>query len=412
MITAENTITRVEILKEFEDRAIEKLEKAIRKARKHGVDALSYSFQNWRSSPDHVRGRKVYVEKIDVVVDGGLPVFNGYEFLTKIESVEGGGLLFKNRPGFDGAADIVAARPDFDPCACDHCGTKRRRNETFFVREVASGKIIQIGRNCLKYFVGSTDVSRVIWHLNFIFEDVASEMDDLRGMKGEDLVEADFLIEMAFASIRRGDFGDAVKYEVMKIFSSKYETRKEGEALRDSVNDADREKTAAAIAWIKGMEKPSGDYFHNLKTILSVPYYVPNFARNAGLVISVAKAYLKANDAFQARAKAAESQFIGEVGGKLKDVTLTLKRKINIGSFAYGAADTIIYIMADAAGNTVTWKSAAGLCLPGTYTEMDVEATFKASFSVKAHEVYKNEKTIGEGVKQTKVLRLKVTEVL
>lgn len=98
------------------------------------------------------------------------------------------------------------------------------------------------------------------------------------------------------------------------------------------------------------------------------------------------------------RAKKAKSEYIGKVGEKLKGITLTIERKINFGSFSYNGPDTILYIMRDAAGNVVTWRSA-------TDFKKDIGDTFVADATIKAHELY----THSHGsIKQTKVLRLKL----
>ena len=49
------------------------------------------------------------------------------------------------------------------PC-CDHCGTYRKRNDTFLVSEDATGNVLQVGRTCLGDFLGRDPTQIITVH--------------------------------------------------------------------------------------------------------------------------------------------------------------------------------------------------------------------------------------------------------
>lgn len=411
---AEKTeISRITILKERQGEAEKIVAKARRKAAKMGQAKITYVFDNEHTVEKVVedfdgRARKVKVEMIDIVVSGRLPRFDGWEFVAKIESTSSG-ILLKCAPGKEGALAFVQGREDFDAKHCDHCGTRRGRKETFVVRH-ADGEIKQIGRNCIMAFLGCTDPSAILQHLRFMLTGAGSDDFESFSRFPGPVVMAKYIMPMAVADVRQRGFrssqyNDSTKERCTGIFLQMSKINKEriltSRALLDSVTEEDRAEAESVFEWVESVEAKD-EYIHNLKTLLSADV-IPNFWRNAGLVVSAAQAYRRAMGTIEERKRAAElpNAFVGVEGERLRGLNLTLKKKINCGrSEFFPHPNVVVFVFSDAAGNVLTWKTTSA-------PDIDVDQSITADASVKRHKVYEREGD-SKKINQTQLTRLKV----
>lgn len=103
----------------------------------------------------------VTLHGFDVTLDGQPPRYAGWQFVAAIDKLSdptsSGGVdgpppvVVRYPPGANQAIDHAAIRPG----ECDHCHTVRPRSTTFLVRHDDTGEQKQIGRSCLKDFLGS-----------------------------------------------------------------------------------------------------------------------------------------------------------------------------------------------------------------------------------------------------------------
>lgn len=94
-------------------------------------------------------GLPVTVHGFDVTITGTPPAYQGWRFLAAVDNADGGAVV-RYPPGRDTTVrndDLVAGR-------CDHCLTTRTRRSTFLVRHDDTGQLLQVGRSCLKDFLG------------------------------------------------------------------------------------------------------------------------------------------------------------------------------------------------------------------------------------------------------------------
>lgn len=104
---------------------------------------------------------------VEVSVVGEPPRFEGWTLLAAIDNVEGA-VLLRGVPNLS----VPDKYRDADPTNCDHCGSSRQRTSTYLVRH-EDGRILQVGSNCLKDFLG--------WSVDGVldvFDSVAGVLDD------------------------------------------------------------------------------------------------------------------------------------------------------------------------------------------------------------------------------------------
>lgn len=151
----------------FEDKVM----KVNRKAAKLGMPAVSFEYGNTFERPADVETVGSYVKTDEngkqrrvalyreVFLLGEAPVIEGYEFLATVD-LKGATPMVNRQPY---TATDVDLTPYFHTDGhCDHCNTTRQRNDVLLVREVATGKIMQVGRNCAADFFRSKDAAAMV----------------------------------------------------------------------------------------------------------------------------------------------------------------------------------------------------------------------------------------------------------
>lgn len=118
----------------------------------------------------------VTVHGFEVSITGQPPAYDGWTFLAAVDKLD-------QPPGSPSAAILrypPGAAQNIDPTtiqpgACDHCHTVRTRTTTFLVRHDQTGQTRQVGRTCLKDFLG--------WSTTPVFIDTDHVRDEIeRGL--------------------------------------------------------------------------------------------------------------------------------------------------------------------------------------------------------------------------------------
>jgi hypothetical protein len=130
--------------------------KLAKKAAKLGVEAPTYAVVEadkvYKATIDHDTGgilRPARVVQV-VTVSGARPKIAGWTFVVVLQHEEGGNIV-RRVPGTEDVTipfDLRTAVP-----ACNHCGYDRRRKDTYVVAH-DDGRVLQVGRTCLKDFTG------------------------------------------------------------------------------------------------------------------------------------------------------------------------------------------------------------------------------------------------------------------
>lgn len=349
------------------------------------------------------------VQRVDrwhiIELEGAQPRFQGWTLAAVVEHAEEGNLLRK-APGC--AVELNAFRQGAP--RCDHCKALRNRKDTFIVLH-EDGSQKQIGSNCIKDFLGHQDPHMLAKWAEICFSagELAGESENFEGGFGgrDTLVNCKSIIALANATIRnkgfvsgkaakeayeRGQMLEATSGYVRNALCPPGKNNVEGIHFFSTV-DQDREVADKAIALILdtlGTQDPEklSDFEHNL---LMVCKCVNVKEHNIGLLTYVPQHYARSLERAAEKANKAPEAYFGEVGTRYKAVELTYNRSTGWDS-QYGY--TYLHMFSGPNGERMSWKTGNDLGLePG--------AKVSATFTVKAHEVYKD-------TMQTKITRAKI----
>lgn len=343
-------------------------------------------------------------EHLTLTVEGETPKFAGWEFIGSLSPVP-----MDNGP----AENEVRATPgNTIPTEyrkrvgeCDHCGTVRRRTETFVVRH-ENGDHRMVGRSCIKDFLGHADPHKLAaWaELLATFNRLAGEAaDDEWGGFGEGYAEdiwdletflavtaahcrVDGWLSRTAAKERYGDWtSTATADEVLRHLGRAPlhpEARREWEKFvaERRPTDTDEARGEAAAAWAKDLS-PDGegleDYLYNVNLIARSGLVR---RKSAGIAASIIAAYDREVERRKRTEAKGPSAHVGEVG-KRTTLTLTLHKVITCEGGLYGPS--YLHVMTDEAGNDVKWFAS------DTNDWSEVGSTVRCDATVKKHDAYK-----------------------
>lgn len=324
---------------------------------------------------------------VEIAVTYARPVLDGWEFLAVIEPLTGGNLL-RIVPGADVAEGELDTYRASD-LRCDHCGTIRKRSETFIVRN-GDGARRQVGRRCLSHFLGGKSAAAIIAALAWptIISGAGEDGGEGGGREAFAIPALEFLAQVA-ACVRvcgwlsRGAVRDTGKTATADlawfVLTPPHPMRaNEWRAAREAckVTDADAATAAAALAWVKDGTGRS-DYEQNLRLVAAQEHIGQE---HAGILASAIASYNRHAGEMLKRTARAPSSHVGEIGKRI-DLTLTIERIVSVDT-EYGAL--MIHSFRDEIGNVFVWKTGKGAGKVGD--RLSVRGT------VKKHDEYRGEK--------------------
>lgn len=390
--------------------ARKELDKLVRKAARYGNPDVSYSIgtpYQERETRTRFDGRKVEVLgpwRVALTVDGPAPQVGAYEFLAKIEHTTGGNLV-----------DIIPGRT-VDPrfrttkSSCEHCRTSRQRNETFVLRNTETGEEVQVGRTCLKDFLGYCDPAQIAHRFAFLkaFRDSESEWGG-RGWGG--FAPTTEVLALTAACIRLRGWASKAQAQAEGLTSTRdhvadvlwppfdinkdYNRERKAlmQELAQAVTEADWDVAERARVWAAEGGAGNGDYAHNLQVLCSGEL---TEMKRAGFVCSGLPSYERAMEREVERAKAAKagtnSKWQGKEGERLKGLAVRQTSARVVGGNTFG--ELVLVKFEDAQGNVFTWFTASG-----TGLHNGDECTLTGT--VKRHTEY-------QGARETQLTRCKI----
>jgi len=320
---------------------------------------------------------------------------------------------------------------------CEHCNTARKRNDTFVIQH-NDGSRKQVGRQCLRDYVGDSDGADVLAYAAFESEVWAIADTESWAMGGSvNAWGTATVLALTIASV--GIHGWASRSSVYKnggrstssiVLETLTASLNDGAELRVLWKQRDPEtrgrfvqpwgkaeeaKAEAVLAWADGIDDDTdSDYLWNLKVACSMG---ATSAKELGIVCSAVTAYDRAMQrakADAARAVVAEtSKAIGKAGDKIgRKLTAADKRKgaaahpeltvevtgTHVINGDYGP--TTIVSMSSTCGSVVKWFASGKLTDDGS--PLLVGGTYTLVGTVKRHSEYR-------GVTETQVTRCILT---
>ncbi len=390
--------------------ARKELEKLAKKARRFGCPDIQVVVGESRIVESHRKGwdGEMYLAKehiTDLLIEGEAPRFGDHEFLARIERTPNG--------------NIVDTRPDIkdlDPAwrttdgRCEHCKTSRRRKDVYVVRDMTTGTQLQVGRTCLRDYLGMDDPKAIAARFRFFRE--VSESEEGWGSGSVAWARSiKELLRLAAVSIRL--FGWCSKGQAQNDESvtptvsyvdlglsnpsqlDKY-SRPLYDQIMDAVGDEDTKVAQETMTWVRGATA-DGDYLHNLKVLLTEDMLYDS--RRMGLVVSAVSSYLRAQEREVRRTKTYEtdvqSAHVGEPGERIRGILVTKESGRVVGGNDWG--ETVMIKFRDDAGNIYSWFTGTGS------GKQDGERAV-IDGTVKRHNYYR-------GIKETQLTRVKVKDV-
>lgn len=338
---------------------------------------------------------------------------NNWAFGGSVEpsGVEGKNFVDVNLSGENLGFTVPSNYFTSNPCTCDYCKTNRQRNKTYLVVNRETGEWKQLGKECLKLFVTGIDVDAIATFESFIkeAEDAANPGDEFFYNKGFKFVKVADALALAYAVYRERGYlatRDSVgnpndlcnKNIVQRKLAQQYGCNSDFLNITNSTRDkidtitfkADINATKDAMGDVEQL--PDDPYYNNLKVIVANEYIPLN---KLGLLVSIPKAIERYKEEKKRQEEkerlAAESNYLGSVGEKIS-VNFASGREVACCETQFGLLH--IYEFKDTNGNVVVWKSSSS---------KDIPESGVITGTVKAHEEY-------DGIKQTVILRAKITE--
>lgn len=410
------------------ERNLERLKNEIAKlnkrATKLGVPLITITVGAFRDVPipqdELAITPQRFMRIFEVEVVGETPKFAGWTFGATIEHTDEGNVLRKC-PG------IEVEMTSYRECrpACDHCRVNRYRRDTFVVLH-DDGTLKQIGRNCLRDFLGhaNPEVLAKQAELMLSLGELCSMSEDDDGFGRErggsvdrrvSLLEflghvAQFALLHGFmtgkqARERSDAQGHPVPSTSGRAWDNMFPTREDIQAGRViEITEQAKQLAQTAIDFVceQFSETPRetlNDFQHNMLVIASCVSIEP---RNSGLAAYLIAFYQRETErqATLAReqSQAAASAYFGELKKRYRNVTLKFVNSFELGESQWGIRS--LHKFVDAAGNVFVWMTGNAVWnAAGQIAVMNEDLTM--DFTVAEHKDFR-------GTKQTVITRCKV----
>jgi hypothetical protein len=381
---------------------LEKIEKINARASKKGLSGrldLKVTEVEVKSKDD--MGFEVVEIMYDVEFSGEAPKHNGWTFLATLDWDENAGLIVRTAPGVH-SVDRESLREGH----CDHCQKQRMRRETFLVKNEETGEEKQIGRSCIKDFLGwETGIS---WPSTPADDDEEKEFYGFGG--GDRDVSTETVLAYAWACVKAFGFVRSQDYHATPTVQLVRNAINPGKGRRDK-EFADAMRPLAAEAKGKAAEirafilsddfSGTSEYVLNLKAIAAGTRVS---SRNFGILVSAPQAWARFNEQTLIRKARSEkpSEWIGTApdkanGIKGSRITFTgMVESIRYIDGLYGST-TLYQVRDELSGVIVKWFASNNALGENT----GVRVTFRGT--VKEHDEYK-------GIKSTVLTRCALVE--
>lgn len=310
----------------------------------------------------------------EVTLTGSAPSYEGWSFVAAVDAAPAGAVI-----------RTAPSAPEIPPASitaglCEHCGTSRSRKHTYLVRSEETGEVKQVGKTCMKDFLG--------WDVFPVFIDEESVEDDLFGGFGGGLGGRAFdaplvdVARLAFAAVEVfGYSGRYSKLPTSQVVASILDEAKGAAELREHLADAmlDDDLVSERLEIVRATLTEEAGFEANLRTILASDVVQRG---HLGLAVTVGLIYQRAvSEAVQETHEAFEhvSEWIGTVGEKIT-VEGTIIQAMTIDG-TYGSSRLVVVSVGQ--GDRVKMFTSAGWAW-----DVDAGEAVQLAGTVKGHEEY------------------------
>lgn len=311
----------------------------------------------------------------EVTLTGSAPSYKGWSFIAVIEPAPAG-VVIHTAPSVE---EIPAE--GITPGLCEHCGLPRHRKYTYLVRSEDTGEVKQVGKTCIKDFLG-WDVSPVFIDEEKIEEELFQGFGSLMGRFFDfPLLE---VARWAFAAVDvfgyRGRYHDLSTREIVTmILDGTMGGEELDEHLSDTTTILDDDAVNARLEIVRSALTGSTGFEANLRTILAGDVVLRS---HIGIAVTVGLIYQRAVTKATQTPKHV-SQWIGAVGEKITVEGKIIQAMTIDGT--YGASRLVVVSVGD--GDRVKMFTSAGWAW-----DIDIDDTVHLIGTVKNHDEYQGRK--------------------
>ena len=387
------------------DRNVEKLN---RRAAKKGVGSFGYTVVGTSTEKAcdvdgrvlrDANGVALLVHYTHVVPTGEPLKLAGWTIVASLDHTTEAGVLVLVAPGQTVPVEYRTAEP-----ICQHCSIRRQRSSTIVLRH-EDGRFLQVGRNCLRDFLGIDPAAALASHA--LYGDLCRFLSDDEGAGGSDASYdiASFLSHVAYhirttgwvsRSAARNSYDTTESTASLATHTLRLLPENKGYIVP---TDADVARAEAALEWARSLDisdEALSDYLHSVAVACASEYLHP---RTEGIVASIIPAYDRVLGQEVARRQTtdlkATSRFIGTVGDRIEVDAVVLDRRSGEGN--YGPWTLIRYIVD---GSVLAWFASGEPADALT----KIGSTVRIKATIKAHQDR-------DGLQQTGVSRVAVAKV-
>lgn len=391
------------------NRTAKKLNQPPLKIVKHGEPKLELVKKGNPNADDPSDRHDIFGKYQYITVEGESPKLNGWQFNAKLESHEGT-VLVHSVPG----KSVPLKYSQATTIECEHCKKNVRRNDTFVLQK--GDETIQVGRSCLKDFLGHADPGDLARWAETIHDLEGSikdyEDEDISGRGYEHYFPTKEVLANAFTAMKRdggfkpSSFDISTKSAIWNHYFRKADKYLKTEDIKLVPTPAEEQKAKDAIEWLKTEHgNDTDDFWMNLNKLVNVERVKTN---HFGYVAALAGQYEKHLGHVIAKKKQQEGIVdvpLGNTGDRVKfEAEIIAAFKYTGRSFSYyDSGVRTVYTMRTTDGKLVKWFASSNefkkgdmVTGKGTVKSVDIETYDRSPF--KGHTV----STIGRGTFEVK----------
>ncbi len=340
---------------------------------------------------------EVTVHGFEVTISGEAPTYAGWRFVAAVDKAgttnEGqpSGAVLRYPPG----ADQTINNSDVRAGECDHCHKTRPRSTTFLLRHDETGELKQVGRSCLRDFLGSSTTP--------VFIDVDQAGEEVDKALGASRADPDWDLEsvLTYAAAVVAEYGwtpASGAVPTRSLVADAIRGGREGEPVLQAITphlEQGRRTARLIIDELPASLSGESGYEANLATILRSGRV--NSRKHLGLAVSAVRAWDRLNEKKLAEQVATEERPpVTHAGAIGETITLsgTVTTATRVDGYHYRAAARALLVID--CGTTI----AKTITSAGWAYDLDRGDRVTLSGVVKAHDTYK-------GVPQTVLSRPK-----
>lgn len=342
---------------------------------------------------------------VTFALTGTAPRMDGWHFVATLEVVKvflADGVATDTEVQvrrFPGASALPADWEVGNGTSCDHCGKARKRSTTLVVQH-EDGRIMRVGKTCLKDFLGHASPEQVLTQLIAITALMeAADAEDGMPRSGHDAFDPATFVRVACSVSRVDGFVSrkASEADWTRTATAVIVDQMLGKMVRPQVSDRavlekyeatdeDKALAVASLTWARGL-KATTEFESNL----SLAARMTEATRpNHGILAYLPVAYKRVLEQRAEALVTSTSTVQGAIGDKLTRAVLVMFSQEYESAFG----TSTLHLMTDADGNRYKWWASS--------QSVAIGSSATVTMTVKAHETKKEDITVVLRVKPVK----------